>query len=311
MSEHSTATVIGVEGGVYTLLFDGGRQAEAKLRGRLKQQQRGPDSTAGDKVVIGDRVEALESDKGALTIETILPRRTTIVRRGVGHRAKLLAANVDRVFVVVAIEPAPRAETIDRLLVVAEANDVPAVLLLNKMDLPEAHEVAAPLVERYRAIGYPVLEVSARRDLGIASLRSLLCQGSSAFMGPSGVGKSTLLNVVEPGLQLRTGQLSGKTGTGRHTTVASRMIQLGCGGAVADTPGFSDIGLFERDPGELDRCFPEMRGLRDECRFSGCGHGVKEKDCAVRAAVAGGRVAPERYESYLMLRKEAEAAREH
>jgi ribosome biogenesis GTPase len=309
MSEHAPATVIGAEGGVYTLLFDGGRQAEAKLRGRLKQERRGG-SASGDKVVIGDRVETLEADDGGLTIETILPRRNTIVRRGMGHRAKVLAANVDRVFVVVAIEPLPRPETIDRLLVVAEANEVPAVLLLNKMDLPEAQEIAAPLVQRYRAIGYPVLEVSARRDVGIAALRALLCHGSSAFMGPSGVGKSTLLNVIEPGLQLRTGELSSKSRSGRHTTVSSRLILLGCGGAVADTPGFSDIGLWAMDPAELDRCYPEMRGLSEECRFSGCTHGAKEQDCAVRGAVSEGRIAPERYESYLVLRREAEEARE-
>ena len=316
----AVATVIAVEGGAYTLLFEGGRTVQARLRGRLKQaSKRGRgrprdadegESVAGDKVVIGDRVETRAADDGAVTIEAILPRRGTIVRRGVGHRQKVLAANLDRVFVVVAIEPPPRAETIDRLLVVAEANEVPAVLVLNKMDLPAAGEVAAPLVERYRAIGYPVLEVSARRDLGVAALRALLCQGTSALMGPSGVGKSTLLNVVEPGIHLRTGELSGKLGTGRHTTVSSRLIQLGCGGAVADTPGFSDVGLWEMDPSELDRCFPEMRELRDECRFSGCAHG-KEKDCAVREALAAGRIARERYDSYVTLRKEAEAAREH
>lgn len=332
MSSPAAATVIGVEGGVYTLLFDGGRQAQAKLRGRLKQAAKGgrprrkadeaeprgrmgrdrddAEAVAGDKVVIGDRVEALEGKAGVFTIEAVLPRRSTIVRRGVGRKPKVLAANLDRVCVVVAVEPPPRGEMIDRLLVVAEANQVPAVLVLNKMDLPSAADVAAPFASRYRAIGYPVLEVSARRDSGIAALRSLLCQGTSAFMGPSGVGKSTLLNVVEPGLQLRTGELSGKARSGRHTTVSSRMIQLGCGGAVADTPGFSDVGVWEMDPGELDRCFPEMRELRDECRFGGCAHG-KEKDCAVRDAVAEGRIARERYESYLALRREAEAARAH
>jgi ribosome biogenesis GTPase len=298
------ATVVEVEGGSYTLLFDGGRQAEATLRGRLKQSVVG-----GDKVVIGDRVEACEADGGAVTIEALLPRRSTMIRRGAGGRkAKVLAANLDRVFVVVAVEPTPRAETIDRLLVVAEANDVPAVLVLNKIDLPGAEAVAAPIVERYRALGYPVLEVSAKRDLGLASLSSLLCQGTSAFMGPSGVGKSTLLNVIEPGLQLRTGELSGKARSGRHTTVSSRLIQLGCGGAVADTPGFSDIGLWEMDPGELDRCFPEMRDLREACRFSGCAHG-KERDCAVLEAVGEGRIARERYDSYVALRREAEEAR--
>ena len=299
-------TVIGVEGGSYTLLCDGGRQLEATLRGKLKQG-----TTGGDKIVIGDRVEALEGDGGGSTIESLLPRRSSMVRRGAGGRkAKVLAANLDRVFVVMAVEPSPRSEVIDRLLVVSEANDVPAVLVLNKIDLPHAAEIAAPLASRYREIGYPVLEVSAKRDLGVGALRALLCQGTSALMGPSGVGKSTLLNVVEPGLQLRTGELSGKTRGGRHTTVSSRLIQLSCGGAVADTPGFSDVGVWEMEPAELDRCFPEMRGLKERCRFRGCAHG-KEPDCAIRDAVAQGRIATERYDSYVALRREAEAALEH
>jgi ribosome biogenesis GTPase len=128
-------------------------------------------------------------------------------------------------------------------------------------------------------------------------------------MGPSGVGKSTLLNVIEPGLQLRTGELSSKVRSGRHTTVSSRLIQLSCGGAVADTPGFSDVGVWRMDPRELDRCFPEMRGLGEACRFRGCAH-VKEPDCAVRAAVVEGRIAEERYQSYLTLRRETEAGKE-
>ena len=291
--------VIGVEGGIYTLTLDDGRQLEASLRGRLKQDSRG-----GDKIVIGDRVEA-EDAGGAVTVEARLPRRTTMVRRGAaGRKAKVLAANLDRVFVVMAIEPTPRSELIDRLLVVAEANAIPPVILLNKMDLPGAGEVAAFLAARYEAVGYVVLGVSAKADIGIDRLRALLCDGISAFMGPSGAGKSTLLNRVEPGLKLRTGELSLKSRSGRHTTVSSRLLSLSCGGAVADTPGFSDVGLWEMDPSDLDWCFPEMRGLRDACRFRGCAH-VIEPGCAVRQALVEGRVSPERYESYVVLRAEA------
>jgi ribosome biogenesis GTPase len=292
-----------LEGGVYTLALQGGREVEAKLRGRLKQETK-----RGDRIVIGDRVEVAEAEGGAFTIDALLPRRSTMTRRaGVGRKARVLAANVDRVIVVVAVEPPPWTELIDRLLVVAEASSLPAVLVVNKMDLPDAEQVVQ-VMERYRAVGYPVLGVSARRDLGMEPLRALVCQGTSAFMGPSGVGKSTLLNVIEPGLMLRTGELSGKGKKGRHTTVSSRLIPLGCGGSVADTPGFSDVGQCEVDPLQLDLCFPEMRGLRDECRFGGCAH-VKEPGCAVRAAVAAGTIAGERYDSYVALRREAEAAR--
>jgi ribosome biogenesis GTPase len=298
-----TGRVIGVEGGVYTLMLEDGRRVEASIRGRLKQESRG-----GSKIVIGDCVEVEEAD-GAATVQARLPRQTTMVRRGVaGRRAKVLAANLDRVFVVMAIEPTPRAELIDRFLVVAEANAIPPVIILNKMDLPGAAEVALSLSARYESVGYVVLCVSARGDIGIDRLRALLCEGISAFMGPSGAGKSTLLNKVEPGFKLRTGELSLRSRSGRHTTVSSRLLSLSCGGAVADTPGFSDVGLWGMDPADLDWCFPEMRGLRDRCRFRGCAH-LMEPECAVRQAAEERRVAPERYESYRVLRAEAVEAR--
>ena len=297
-----TATVVGVEGGVYTLALDDGRRVEGKLRGRLKQREGG-----ADKIVIGDRVEVLESD-GAVTVETPLPRRSVMVRRGAsGRKPKVLAANLDRVFIVVAVEPAPHAQLLDRLFVVAEASGIPPVLVINKVDLPGGSAVVEPLAARYAAVGYPVLPVSARTGAGIDTLAHLLCSGTSALIGPSGVGKSTLLNRVEPGLRLRTGDLSGRTRTGRHTTVSARLLDLACGGAVADTPGFSDVGLWEMDPAALDDCFPELRSLKGSCRFRGCAH-AHEPGCAVRDAVTEGSVAVERFDSYLALREEAVAA---
>ena len=294
-----TGRVIGVEGGVYTLMLEDGRRVEASLRGRLKQESRGD-----SKIVIGDCVKVEETD-GSATVQARLPRQTTMVRRGVaGRSAKVLAANLDRVFVVMAIEPTPRTELIDRFLVVAEANGIPPVILLNKMDLPGAADVALSLSSRYESVGYVVLCVSAKADIGIDRLRALLCEGISAFMGPSGAGKSTLLNKVEPGFKLRTGELSRKSRSGRHTTVSSSLLSLSCGGVVADTPGFSDVGLWGMDPADLDWCFPEMRGLRNRCHFRGCAH-LMDPGCAVRQAAEEGHVAPERYESYKVLRAEA------
>lgn len=297
MEPRVIATVVATEGGVYTLAFEDGTRVDATLRGRLKQAAKG-----GDRVVIGDRVEA-RHEGDAATIEDVLPRRTTMIRRGVGRRQKVLAANLDRVCVVVAVEPTPHPQLIDRLLVVAEANDIPPILVINKVDLPGGDALAVHLARRYGPAGYTVLPVSARADLGIEALRTVLCEGISALIGASGVGKSTLLNRIEPGLGLRTAELSRKIGTGRHTTVSSRLVQLSCGGAVADTPGFSDVGLWEMDPADLDACFPEMRELRDTCRFRGCAH-LREPDCAVREAVSEGRIPQERYESYATLRAE-------
>ena len=298
------ATVVAVTGGVYALVLDDGRRMDASLRGRLKL---GSKVRAEDRVVIGDRVEMTELHGGSATIEALVPRRSSMVRRsGKAGKPKVLAANIDRVCAVVAVDPALPAGLIDRLLVVAEASRIPPVLVLNKIDLSGGPELAAILSARYLRIGYPVLEVSARANLGIDALRDELCRGTSALIGPSGAGKSTLLNVIEPGLQLRTGELSRVTGSGRHTTVSSRLITLSCGGRVADTPGFSEVGMWEIDPGELDGCFPELREIRDACRFRGCSHS-QEPDCAVREAVESGRIALQRYEGYLALRSEAES----
>ena len=131
-----------------------------------------------------------------------------------------------------------------------------------------------------------------------------MCRGTSAFVGPSGAGKSSLLNAVDPSLGLRIGALSRKTGTGRHTTVSSRLITLSCGGLVADTPGFGDVGLWGVLPEEVEACFPELPPLAESCRFRGCAH-VSEEECGVRAALAAGEIAESRYRSYVRLREEA------
>lgn len=290
------------EGGVYTVALPDGRRVKATLRKRLKREAR-----TGDRVVIGDRVEVAEATADSWVVETVLPRDTEIVRRAPNRRrAKAVAANVDRLLVVVAARrPDPNRDVVDRLLVIAEANDVEPFLVVNKLDLDQTGEVAEELARVYRDVGYRVLLTSAESGRGLDELREVLCSGTSAMVGPSGAGKSSLLNVVEPGLELRTGELSGKPGRGRHTTVTARLIELGCGGRVADTPGFSDVGLWGVEPRNLDACFPEFLPLLGECRFRGCSH-LHEPDCAVQAAVEGGRVDPDRYRSYRRLVSEAE-----
>ena len=290
-------------GGVYAVRTEDGPVIEASLRGRLKREER-----RGERVVIGDRVR-VASDGDDWTIEEVAERTTEMVRRGPGGRKpKVVAANLERVFVVVAArEPDVHTELVDRLLVVAEAAGMPATVVVNKVDLADASTVVDELVAIYEPIGYPVLRVSAVTGLGIETLREQLCQGTSAFIGPSGAGKSTLLNAADPALDLRVGALSRKTGRGRHTTVSSRLIPFSCGGLVADTPGFSDVGLWGAEAGEIADRFPEIGRLADRCRFRGCAH-IHEPDCAVREAVTAGDVAPTRYRSYVRIRAEAEEA---
>jgi ribosome biogenesis GTPase len=181
------------------------------------------------------------------------------------------------------------------------------VLALNKVDLEGARDIANRFVALYGGVGYRTLTLSAKSGEGLEPLREMLRRGTSALIGPSGVGKSSILNALDPGLTLRTGELSGKTGTGRHTTVSSQIIELECGGFVADTPGFGEVALWGVDPNEVAGCFPEFDGPSEECRFRTCTH-VHEPDCGVRAALAEGRIPESRYSSYGRLRAEATEA---
>lgn len=288
-----------VRGGVYLVALEDGTEVEASLRGRLKLEQRD-----GDQVVIGDRVVVADV-QGAYVVEEILPRKTQIMRVKGGRRARVLVANADRLAAVVAArDPKPQRELIDRLLVVGESGGVAVSLVINKMDLEGAAEIADGLAHIYEAVGYPVLRVSATSGEGMPALRRMVSTGIVLFVGPSGAGKSSLVNALEPGLNLRTGELSRRTGTGRHTTVTSRLIPLSHGGLLADTPGFSEVGLWGVERTELDWCFPEFRAHRDRCRFRSCSH-LTEPDCGVREALEAGEVDAGRFESYRTLWEEA------
>jgi ribosome biogenesis GTPase len=298
-------TVYGVGGGSYQVRLDGGDMVEASLRGRLKQERR-----TGDQIVVGDRVEVgLVGEDW--TVESVAERTCALVRRGLGgRRAKVMAANVDRVLAVVAVrEPEPSSALVDRLLAVCEASSVHPVLVVNKMDLEGGPDVAGALAALYRPIGYRVIATSANTGEGLDALSSEVGRGISALVGPSGAGKSSLLNALHPELGLRTGTPSRKTGRGRHTTVGSRLVPLECGGVVADTPGFEDVGLWGVAADAVAHCFPEFARFGDGCRFRSCAH-LKEPDCAVRRAVETGGIVESRYRAYVTLREEASAARE-
>ncbi|CAN5820170.1 ribosome small subunit-dependent GTPase A [soil metagenome] len=291
-------TLLEAIGGVYRVRPDGGKDpVDAFLRGRLKQEIR-----TGERLVAGDRLGITRGDDGTWTVERVSPRESELLRAGVGGRkAKVVAANVDQALVVVsALRPDLNEELVDRFLVLAELSELPVLVVVNKMELEGAGEVASRLESRLSATGYAVLRTSALTGEGVPQLGRELREQTSVVMGPSGVGKSSLLNAVSPGLELRTGEVSLRRGGGRHTTVSARLVPLEGGGWVVDTPGFSDVAAWEPDPAHLAWAFPEFRARRDDCRFRGCSH-LHEPGCAVKSGVEAGDLDAARYASYRRL----------
>jgi ribosome biogenesis GTPase len=195
---------------------------------------------------------------------------------------------------------------LDRFLVIAEANSLAARIVINKVDLAGEAEAKALFADHVRA-GYPLHLTSTKDGRGLGPLHDALQGRTSALSGPSGVGKSSLMNALYPGLNLRVGEISESVNKGRHTTVGALLHPLPDGGFVADTPGLREIGLWGLDPSELADCFPEFRPLTPQCRFADCTHTV-EPGCAVREAIAAGEVSVTRHESYVKLREELEEA---
>jgi ribosome biogenesis GTPase len=295
-------TVLSGTGGVWRVLGIDGEVYESALRGRLKQ--------GGVKLAVGDDVELERGERGeAPAIATIYPRRSKLARRapGAGHGERIVAANVDQVVVVFAlVKPTPHPRMLDRFLVIAEANELAARIVVNKVDL--ADEAAAEaLFADYARAGYPLHLTSTKDGRGLPALHDALRGRVSALSGPSGVGKSSLLNALYPGLGLRVGEISESVNKGRHTTVGALLHPLPDGGFVADTPGLREIGMWGLDPSRLAECFPEFRPLTPLCRFADCTHTV-EPGCEVLDAVGRGEVSAARHESYVKLREELEEA---
>jgi ribosome biogenesis GTPase len=235
----------------------------------------------------------------------VLPRETQLSRLRPGPQRipieHVIVANPDQVVFIFAVrEPAPNLRMLDRLLVIAENCELPAILCVNKMDLAHDEGEAQELLGIYEKIGYEVLYTSAMSGLGLERLRERLTGKLSVLSGPSGVGKSSLLNAIQPELGLAVREISEATGKGRHTTVGVRLWPLQAGGYVADTPGLREAGLWDIEPEELAWHFVEMRPYLSDCRFSSCIH-THEPGCAVKAAVAKGVISAERYESYCRL----------
>lgn len=297
-------TVLNAVGGIYEVRLDDGVLIEAVLRGRLKR-----DTKSDGQIVAGDDVTLSLQDDGSYAIETVAPRRSQLARKAPGAgraRQKVIAANLDQVIIVFATaRPDPNARMLDRFLILAEANELSSLIILNKTDLVPA-EVSHAFLAPYERAGYATLLTGAKSGIGINDLRDRLCGANSALTGPSGVGKSSLLNAVQPGLGLRIGVVSEAMNKGKHTTVSARLIPLECGGYVADTPGLKEVGMWGIEPEDLGSHFPEFRALVDDCRFgTSCSH-IHEPKCAVRLAVESGDVSVERYESYRKLYEECE-----
>jgi ribosome biogenesis GTPase len=291
-----TARVIRLYADVATVQFDG-QTVQSPIRGKLFK---------AEPPAVGDWVR-LEKRGGQYVIVEVLPRKSVLARRqpGTTARRQVLIANIDQVIVVfAAAQPDPVPGMLDRFLVVAEANELDAHIVVNKMDLVDRKAIE-PIFEPYITAGYPVHFTSVYTGEGLEELRSALKGKESVFVGPSGVGKSSLLNALFPGLNLKVGQVSQAYGRGRHTTVGGYLIKLPGDITVADTAGLREVGLWMVPPEELPECFPEFRSYIGQCRFNDCAH-IAEPGCAVREAVQQGHIYRSRYESYVRLRAEAE-----
>lgn len=295
------ALVLQGTGGVWQVRTEGGETRSVSLRGRLKKE-------SGDaiKLAVGDDVILERDERGsAWAITGIEPRRSKLARRapGGGHGERVIAANIDQVIIVfAAANPEPHPRMLDRFLVIAEGNDLKARIIINKIDLVDADATRERFADYTRA-GYPLHFTSVKRGDGLEEVREALSNRVSVLSGPSGVGKSSLMNTLFPGLNLRVGEISESVNKGRHTTVGAMLHPLPGGGAVVDTPGLREVGMWGLDPAALDVCFPELRPYLDNCRFRDCTHAV-EPGCAVRAALEAGEVSRARWESYLKLRAE-------
>ena len=297
MSEAThTGLIIKAQSGFFTVETGQGFIV-CQLRGKLKQGR-----AIGDIAALGDQVRVLELTDGSGVIEEVERRKSAIVRldpRPQGEYQQVLLANPDQaVFVFACANPKPRLRMLDRFLVIAEKQQIPAVIVANKIDLVDDPKETFGL---YESIGYRVIYTSAKTEVGLEELKTVLARKLSALAGPSGVGKSSLLNAIQPGLGLAVNEVSTVMKKGRHTTVTRQLFPLVGGGYVADTPGWKSLALWDTQPEELDAYFPELRDLVPHCQYSDCTH-THEPNCAVRAALEEGKIHPERYESYVRLR---------
>ncbi len=288
-------------GSWYTVRTDDGATVESKIKGNFRLK--GIRST--NPVAVGDRVEITLNQEDTAFITAIEDRRNYIVRKSqnLSKQSHIIAANVDQAFLIVTTKhPQTSTTFIDRFLASAEAYAVPVILIFNKTDLlsPEDIHYQQMMVSLYEGIGYECRQISAATGDGVANLMPLLSNKVTVLSGNSGVGKSTLINGIVPGAQLRTAEISDAHDAGMHTTTFSEMLQLSCGGYIIDTPGIRGFGTFDMEPEEITSYFKEIFRFSKDCRFSNCTH-THEPGCAVLDAVENHYIAVSRYQSYLSM----------
>ncbi len=313
ISRTTTGLVVRSTGSWYDIRTDDGETVRARILGKFRLEAIEIDET--NPLAVGDRVTVRIDPDGIGMVTGISPRDNQLSRRASGRRGAVrehvIVANVDRAWCVQAtFGPKVNPGFVDRFLVAAETRHIPAGLILNKADLlegqPRAQDAMAFWRDLYEGLGYPVLMTSATAGLGIDAFRAALAGKVSVVAGPSGVGKSSLLNAVEPGLGLQTSEIGEKSQKGRHTTTFSTLFPA-AGGWVADTPGMREFGIWDLGPQELGGYFVEFRPYLPDCKFPDCTH-VHEPGCAVQEAVDAEAITPERYGSYIALLESVEEA---
>lgn len=280
---------------------DKGLITECRIKGKLRIS--GIDTT--NPVAVGDEIEFEPEGEQKGVIKNILPRRNYIIRKSINlsKRSHILASNIDRVYLMVTlVAPQTQPGFIDRFLVTAEAYHIPVTILFNKMDLyePIDQKIVDEFIAVYQNAGYDCRKIIATDEKSIASLRSEINGKKVMFGGHSGVGKSTLINSLDPTLNLKTAEISIQNLSGQHTTTFAEMIPLQSGGFVIDTPGVRAFGLIDFDKADLSHYFPEMRAVLSDCRFNNCKH-LNEPHCAVKKAVDEGKIDAGRYQSYISM----------
>jgi ribosome biogenesis GTPase len=306
-----TGLVTKSTGSWYTVVTDDGRTVECRLKGKFRIKR----IKSTNPVAVGDRIEfEYEAGKSTGIIHEIHDRKNYIIRKSVklSKQTHIIAANIDLAFLLVTVDNPPTFPGfIDRFLATAEAYRIEVVLLFNKEDMYSAEEMQRKneLAAIYKAIGYRCIDISATENINIDLVKKLMTGRTTMFSGHSGVGKSTLINVLEPSLNLKTAAISKQHGQGLHTTTFAEMFKLSFGGYIIDTPGIKGFGVVDFDPEEITDYFPEFFKLKSKCKFNNCLH-VNEPKCAIKEALESGEIAYSRYRSYLhMIEGEEESYR--